>query len=228
MLGRRLPLTGLLLLPMACYVMLSAQRALSPRPEAEPSLKPRPRWTPGPTESRSPSPSVSGPARPRPVSPLPTGSWGSAAAPTATPQATASAAATGSIPNVDADEILSALTRAGLECSSVSYDTARLTWTCSAETGHATYLVVVHGARTDAITRLRATVTRADTDFLAARFLSSLAGLAYTGAEPARAADWVNRNLAANGSITIGPVRFALSGAPGARSLDVVAEGLRP
>jgi len=227
MIGRRVPLTGLLLLPMACYVMLSAQRALSPRPEAEPSLKPRPRWTPGPAESRSPIPSV-GPGRTRPVSPLPSGSWGSAAAPTATPLATTSAVATGWIPNVDADEILSALTRAGLECSSVSYDTGRLTWTCSAETGHATYLVVVHGARTDAITRLRATVTRADTDFLAARFLSSLAGLAYTGAEPARAADWVNRNLAANGSITIGPVRFALSGAAGARSLDVVAEGLRP
>ena len=213
---------------MACYVMLSAQRAIVQRPPLEPSLEPRPRWTPGSAEAerKNAPPSVSRPGLQ--FSPLPPGSGANTGQPGTTPQTMAAPAPNGSIPNVDSEEILSALKRAGLECSSVSLDSGRLTWTCSADTPHASYLVVIHGARTDAITRVRASVMRADTDFLAARFLASLARLAYTGAEPARAADWVNRNLAADGSITIGPVRFAVSGAPGARSLDVVAEGPEP
>jgi hypothetical protein len=70
----------------------------------------------------------------------------------------------------------------------VSLDIGRLTWTLGRHP-HAATSLVVNGARTDAITRLRATVSQADSDFLAARFLAGMAALAYTGAEPARAAD---------------------------------------
>jgi hypothetical protein len=226
MLARRLPLAGLLLLPMACYVLLSAERSISPRPAPEPSLKPRPRWTPSPSQSTDPLPTLSEPRPSFAVTPPPAGSEPRAPAPT--PGASASVRPTGSIPDIDVEDLLAALTRAGLECSTVSLDIGRLTWTCSADTPDASYLVVVNGARTDAITRLRATVSQADSDFLAARFLAGMAGLAYTGAEPARAADWVKRNIAAAEQIRIGPVRFALSGAPGARSLDVIAVERQP
>ena len=225
---RRLPLTGLLLLPMACYLLLSAEREISRRPAAAPSLKPRPRWTPSPSETTNPLPDLSVPVLGVAASPSATASVAIAPAPAATPRATALLRATGSIPNIDAEGLLAALTRAGLECSSVSLDTGRLTWTCSSDTPQASYLVVVNGARTDAITRLQATVSRAESDFLAVRFLAGMAGLTYTGAEPARAADWVKRNISGGASIRIGPVQFALSGAPGARSLDVVAVGGQP
>jgi hypothetical protein len=223
---RRWPLTGLLILPVALYLAAVAARPLPP-PRFDPQLKPRPRWTPPPEAPELPA--LGGePRRPPagiPSPPATNDAPGRAAtrAPAAT-ESTTRVAPTGAIPDVDSDALLGALTRAGLECSSVSLDTGGLTWTCSADRAQATYLVVIHGARTDSITRLRATVTRAATDFIAARFLSSLAGLSYAGAEPARASDWVTRNLAADGSVTIGPVRFVLSGAAGARTLDVVAE----
>lgn len=218
---RRLPLTGLLLLPMAGYLLLSAEHAISRRPAPEPSLKPRPRWTPSPSQNSDPLSTLSEPRPSFAVTPAPAGPGPSTQA--LSPQATPSVRPTGSIPDIDVPDLLAALTRAGLECSMVSLDSGRLTWTCSADTPHASYLVVVNGARTDAITRLRATVSRADSDFLAARFLAGMAGLTYTGAEPARATDWVKRSIAADQQLRIGPVRFALSGAPGARSLDLIA-----
>jgi hypothetical protein len=225
---RRLPLTGLLLLPVAGYLLLSAERGITRRPAAEPSLKPRPRWTPSPSETANPLPDLSGPVHGGAVRPSPSASVGSAPLPLATPRTTTSIRASGSIPSIDAEGLLAALTRAGLECSVVSLDSGRLTWTCSVDTPQASYLVVVNGARTDAITRLQATVSRAESDFLAVRFLAGMAGLTYAGAEPARAADWVKRNISGGDSIRIGPVQFALSGAPGARSLDVVAVGGQP
>ena len=225
---RRLPLTGLLLLPMACYLLLSAEREISRRPaaapqpqaaatlDAEPERDHEPASRPLRTRARRRGFSLCHRFRDdRP------GARRDAAR-------TAPLRATGSIPNIDAEGLLAALTRAGLECSSVSLDTGRLTWTCSSDTPQASYLVVVNGARTDAITRLQATVSRAESDFLAVRFLAGMAGLTYTGAEPARAADWVKRNISGGDSIRIGPVQFALSGAPGARSLDVVAVGGQP
>jgi hypothetical protein len=221
---RRWPLTGLLILPLAVYLAAVAGRAVSPRP-FDPQLKPRPRWTPAPASPAQPAIGVelgrTPAAAASPGSPAPLAT--AEARPRTQPETTL-VAPTGSIPNVDSGRLLSALARAGLECSSVSLDTGGLTWTCSADGAQATYLVVIHGARTDSITRLRATVTRAATDFIAVRFLASLAGLSYPGAEPARASDWVTRNFAADGSITIGPVRFVLSGVAGARTLDVVGE----
>jgi hypothetical protein len=220
---RRWPLTGLLILPAALYLAAVARGPL-PAPRFEPQLTPRPRWTPPeppdlPAIGSQPGPSPRPASRAGSPAPSPASrSAGGSAAPTTL------VAPTGAIPDVDSSGLLTALMRAGLECSSVSLDPGGLTWTCSADGAQATYLVVIHGARTDTITRLRATVTRAASDFIAARFLSSLAGLGYAGAEPARARDWVTRNLAADGSITIGPVRFELSGVPGARTLDVVAE----
>lgn len=216
---RRWPLTGLLILPAALYLAAVAGRPLPP-PRFDPQLKPRPRWTPAPEPPVLPE-IGSQPGRPSEAAAPRAGSPAPAAAATAP---STLVAPTGSIPDVDSNGLLSALTRAGLSCSSVSLDTGGLTWTCSADGAQATYLVVIHGARTDSITRLRATVTRAASDFIAARFLASLAGLSYPGAEPARARDWVTRNFAADGSITIGPVRFELSGVAGARTLDVVAE----
>jgi len=227
---RRFPLTGLLILPVALYLAATARwSAAPPPPTFEPQLKPRPRWTPpaepplpaviGGEPDRKPKAGATGPGSPPPR------------AATAAASSTARApevAPTGSIPDVDSSDLLSALTRAGLACSSVSLDSGGLTWTCSADGARAGYLVVIHGARTDSIKRLRATVTRAASDFIAARFLASLAALSYDGAEPARARDWVTRNLADDVSTTIGPVRFVLSGAPGARTLELVAREPAP
>jgi len=216
------------MLPVALY--LAATATWKPAaPTFEPQLKPRPRWTP---PAETPFPAVIGGEpvpTPKASAPAPGSPPPRAAAGTATgTERTREVVPTGSIPDVDSSDLLQALMRAGLACSSVSLDSGGLTWTCSADGAQATYLVVIHGARTDSIKRLRATVMRAGSDFIAARFLASLAALSYEGAEPARARDWVTRNLAADVSTTIGPVRFVLSGAPGARTLELVAREPAP
>jgi hypothetical protein len=224
--ARWLALPGLLLVPVAFFLVLNPHRASSPRPDPQDYLKPRPRWTPRPAETPlTMLRETTGPATAAPAPSLSPRSAGGVA-PSVTQRATGPGSPARSIPGIDAPGLLAALRTAGLACSSVSFDGGGLTWTCSADTAHASYLVVVHGDRTSSITWLRATVTRADSDFVAARFLSGIAALTYSGAEPARAADWVNRTVAADGAITIASVRFELSGAPGARTLDVAAEGL--
>lgn len=223
----RLRLTGLFLLPLAYYLLFSVRPSDPPSVDPEGRLKPKPRWTPPPAETGGPAPrgARGAPTTPAPPAPHPR--------PTAVEDRSVPRGSTppGSlartIPGLDAAGLLEALGRAGLSCSSVSFDGGGVTWTCSADGARAAYVVVVHGDDTASITWLRATVSRADSDFLAARFLAAIAGIDYGGAEPARAVDWVNRTLPGDGTATIASVRFVLSGAPGARSLDMAAEGLR-
>ena len=224
----RLRLTGLFLLPLALYFLLSVRPAPPPKVDPEGRLTPKPRWTPRPEsavrlqEAIEPwAPDDRGVTSPTPTPPprapddrLVSGGGKTSGPPPRT------------IPGLDAAGLLDALARAGLSCSSVSFDGGGVTWTCSADGARAGYVVIVHGDDTSSITWLRATVSRADSDFLAARFLAAIAGLDYAGAEPARVVDWVNRTLPREGSATIASVRFALSGAPGARTLDMAAEGL--
>jgi hypothetical protein len=223
----RLRLTGLFLLPLALWLLFSVRPATPPPLDPEGRLKPKPRWTPNPgktalPESRGPAGMVATAATPA-LSPRPV-----AVDDRPAPRAeTTSGPPARSIPGLDAAGLLDALGRAGLGCSSVSFDGGGVTWTCSADGARAGYVVVVHGDDTSSITWLRATVSRADSDFLAARFLAAIAGLDYGGAEPARAVDWVNRTFPGEGTATIASVRFVLSGAPGARTLDMAAEGLR-
>jgi hypothetical protein len=228
----RLALTGLFIIPVAIFLVLNARRiATSPQPDPQDRLRPRPRWTPRPAEAALEAPPEAPRGTPGAVAP--------SAPPTSAPAAAAnvddgaarrSAAprpAARSIPGIDAAGLLDALARIGLECSAASYDGGGVTWTCAADAARSRYLVVVHGDDTSSITWLRATVTLAESDFLAARFLAGVAGLNYSGAEPARAVDWVNRTIATEGSATIASVRFTLSGAPGARTLEMGGEGLR-
>jgi hypothetical protein len=221
----RLRLTGLFLLPLALYLLFSVRPAPPPPVDPEGRLKPKPRWTPHPEETAWPEPerarsAITTPPTPAP-SPRPAAVDERPVLRSGPPGPPAR-----SIPGLDAAGLLDALARAGLGCSSVSFDGGGVTWTCSADGTRAGYLVVVHGDDTSSITWLRATVSRADSDFLAARFLAAIAGLAYAGAEPARAADWVNRTFPGEGAATIASVRFVLSGAPGARTLEMAAEGL--
>jgi hypothetical protein len=232
----RLALTGLFIIPVAIFLALSARRmTTSPHPDPQDGLRPRPRWTPRPAETPLEAPLEA----PQETSRQTPGAVAPSAPPTSAPAAPASGddvaarpraaprSPTRSIPGVDAAGLLDALARIGLECSAASYDGGGVTWTCAADAARARYLVVVHGDDTSSITWLRATVTLAGSDFLAARFLAGVAGLDYSGAEPARAVDWVNRTIATEGSATIASVRFTLSGAPGARTLEMSGEGLR-
>ncbi|HEY8150686.1 MAG TPA: hypothetical protein VIK51_17395, partial [Vicinamibacteria bacterium] len=57
-----------------------------------------------------------------------------------------------------------------------------------------------------------------------AMFLGSLAALAYTDAQPQRADQWVAENIMRAASMSVGPVRFELSGGPRTRTLLITVE----
>jgi len=174
------------------------------------------------------------PPTPRPVAAIP------AAAAVAVPAAPAPSAATPApvrepwpsdrIPGIEAEDLLTALRRAGLRCTDGTIQRHTLSWTCSADTPLTYYTVQVHAASTDAVRTIVAEVsehTDQPADVRSAMFLGSLASLAYRDSEPQRARQWVAENIQRAASMSVGPVRFELSGGGRTRSLLMTIEGGR-
>jgi hypothetical protein len=152
-----------------------------------------------------------------------------AAAPAPTPPAPAGGAPLSAdrIPGIEAEDLLDALTRAGLRCSQGRIEGRTLTWTCSADTRLTYYSVQVHASGTDAVRSIVADVsehTDQPAEVRSAMFLGSLAALAYRDSEPQRARQWVAENIMRAASMSVGPVRFQLSGGGRARSLLMTVE----
>ena len=131
------------------------------------------------------------------------------------------------IPGIEAADLLRALSRAGLTCSEGAIQRRGLTWTCSGEAARTSYSVQVHGDGTESIRTIVADVsqhTERPSEVRSAMFLGSLAALAYTDAEPQRAQQWVAENIMRAASMSVGPVRFELSGGPKTRTLLITVE----
>lgn len=216
-------LPGCLLVPVVAFLLVGGWNT-GPAPAPHPDLTPRPR-TPLtlPVEEPTAAPVATAP-QPRP-SPTPASSPLSVEERTPTP-----APRPERIPGIESAALLSALESAGLRCTSPAVLRRGLGWTCSAQTTRGDYVVTLYGDRTDSIQQVSATVSQSDgpgSDMLAVMFLANLAGVPYQGSEPQRARQWVGANIGPGGTLAIGGVHFELSGAPGARTLDMVVPDVR-
>ena len=147
-----------------------------------------------------------------------------AAPPAPAPTAAPAAATLEIIPGIAAADITLSLTDRGFVCSGATQMQTLLSWTCD-RSGNAgvSYNVLVYGDTPTRIRFVNASISAPSGVSDEAAFFNLLATLPYTGAEPAKAQEWVRTTLpvARQGAVNetaIGGVRLQLFGSPTSRS----------
>jgi hypothetical protein len=210
------PLNTRILAPIGVLIaaMLWPFVATSPRI----ALRPSPTPSAAPVAQEAPLPRVT--PRPRSTalesSQVPEPSPSPSSAPSAVPY-------TPWIPGLESTSFTRGLEQQGFRCAPPSLDARGMTWACRSSSTEMEYVILLHGDGTESVRSIRASAAfvSGSNDMLAAIFLGSVAALTYRGAEPERARSWVMSHISSGGEMTLGAIRFDVSGGLQNRTLDV-------
>lgn len=138
------------------------------------------------------------------------------------------------IPGIAAVDVYMNLENQGFDCEGPDPFGELLSWDCVLVDGTTEFSARIYGISSTAIQAISATVREegeAPSSANAGEFFGFLATLAYDGAEPEQAREWVTQNIDSGGEITIGTVVFSVF--PNASTgrtweFQMLAEGATP
>jgi hypothetical protein len=126
-----------------------------------------------------------------------------------------------------ADDIRTAVGKAGLTCKGPNLENRTNVWLCESGTPLVTYQLTFYGSTPAKIEYLHAVVgqsgpAKSDAPL---HLFTVMASLHFDGGDPAQAREWLTKTLEGGGTTEIGPAKYKLAGDPNRRVFDIKASG---